>query len=105
MLFRSPQLFSSTLVADVNGSLYFVPKDSVDTVDNGRQPRMQIRHTPTPFLGSSANKSSNGIVTEWRLGALADIPTSSVMQLQTNWETAQGLECLAVKHFQKYRVI
>lgn len=104
-IFDHPQLFSSTLVADVNGSLYFVPKDSVDTVDNGRQPRMQIRHTPTPFLGSSANKSSNGIVTEWRLGALAEVPTSSVMQLQTNWETAQGLECLAVKHFQKYRVI
>ena len=104
-IFDHPQLFSSTLVADVNGSLYFVPKDSVDTVDNGRQPRMQIRHTPTPFLGSSANKSSNGIVTEWRLGALAEVPTSSVMQLQTNWETAQGLECLAVKHFQKYRVV
>jgi hypothetical protein len=67
-IFDHPQLFSSTLVADVNGSLYFVPKDSVDTVDNGRQPRMQIRtYSPTPFLGSSANKSSNGIVTEWRL--------------------------------------
>lgn len=104
-IFDHPQLFSSTLVADVNGSIYFVPKDSVDTVDNGRQPRMQIRHTATPFAGSSANKSSNGITTEWRLGALAEVPTSSVMQLQTNWETAQGLECLAVKHFQKYRVV
>lgn len=104
-IFDHPQLFSATLVADVNGSMYFVPKDQVDTVDNGRQPRMQIRYTPTPFLGSAANKSSNGMITEWRTGALAEIPTSSTMQLHTDWETAQGLECLAVKHFQKYRVI
>ena len=104
-IFDHPQLFSATLVADINGSMYFVPKDQVDTVDNGRQPRMQIRYTPTPFMGSAANKSSNGMITEWRTGALAEIPTSSTMQLHTDWETAQGLECLAVKHFQKYSVI
>lgn len=104
-LFDHPQLFSATLVADINGSLYFVPKDQVDTVENGRQPRMQIRHTPTPFTGSAANKSANGIITEWRVGALAEISTNDTMQLQTNWETAQGLECLAVKHFQKYRIV
>jgi hypothetical protein len=103
-IFDHPQLFSSTLRADVNGSLYFVPKDQVDTVDNGRQPRMQIRHTPTPFMGNAANKSANGIITEWRTGALAEIPTNSTMQLHTDWETGQGLECLAVKHFQKYRI-
>lgn len=104
-IFDHPQLFSSTLRADVNGSLYFVPKDQVDTVDNGRQPRMQIRHTPTPFMGNAANKSANGIVTEWRTGALAEIPTNSTMQLHTDWETGQGLECLAVKHFQKYQIV
>ncbi len=104
-IFDHPQLFSATLVADINGSAYFVPKDQVDTVDNGRQPRIQIRYTATPFTGSSANKSSNGMVTEWRTGALAEIPTDSTMQLHTDWETAQGLECLAVKHFQKYRIV
>lgn len=104
-LFDQPQLFSATLRPDVNGSLYFVPKDNVDTVDNGSQPRMQIRYMAKPFSGNSANMSSNGMVTEWRLGALAEVPTSDVMFLQTNWETNQGLECLAVKHFQKYRVI
>ena len=104
-LFDQPQLFSSTLRADVNGSLYFVPSDNVDTVDNGSQPRMQIRYTATPFSGSSANMSSNGMVTEWRVGALAEIPTSDVMFLQTSWATQQGLECLAVKHFQKYRIV
>ena len=102
-IFDHPHLFSSTLRADVNGSLYFVPKDQVDTVDNGRQPRMQIRYTPSPFAG--ANGSSNGIVKEWRTGALAEVPTSSVTELHTDWYTAQGLECLAVKHFQKYRVV
>jgi hypothetical protein len=104
-IFDHPQLFSTSLRADVNGSLYFVPKDQVDTVDNGRQPRMQIRHTPTPFMGNAANKSANGIITEWRTGALAEIPTNSTMQLHTDWETGQGLECLAVKHFQKYRIV
>jgi len=104
-IFDHPQLFSASLRPDVNGSLYFVPKDQVDTVDNGRQPRMQIRHTPTPFMGNAANKSANGIITEWRTGALAEIPTSSTMQLHTDWETGQGLECLAVKHFQKYRIV
>jgi hypothetical protein len=103
-IFDHPQLFSSTLVADVNGSIYFVPKDQVDTVDNGRQPRLSIRHTPSPFI-SGANGSNNGITTEWRTGALAGTPTSSVAQLHTDWYTAQGLECLAVKHFQKYRVV
>lgn len=104
-LFDQPQLFSSTLRADVNGSLYFVPKDNVDTVDNGSQPRMQIRYTPTPFTGSAANTSANGLVREWRIGALAEIPTSDTAYLQTNWQTQQGLECLAVKHFQKYRIV
>lgn len=104
-LFDHPQLFSATIRADVNGSLYMVPKDNVDTVDNGTQPRMQIRYTQKPFTGAAANMSSNGMVTEWRTGALAEIPTSDTMYLQTNWETAQGLECLAVKHFQKFRIV
>jgi len=42
-IFDHPQLFSAELVSDVNGSAYFVPKAQVDTVDYGRQPRMQIR--------------------------------------------------------------
>lgn len=104
-IFDHPQLFSSTLSADINGSIYFVPKDQVETVDNGRQPRIQIRHTPNPGVGTGANSSNNGIISEWRTGALAGVPTSSTMELETNWYTAQGLECLAVKHFQKYRVV
>jgi hypothetical protein len=103
-IFDHPQLVGSIL-PEISGSLYFVPKDQVDTVDNGNQPRMQIRYTPTPFTGTSANTSSDGMVREWRTGALAEVPTSSEMVLHTDWETAQGLECIAVKHFQLYRVV
>ena len=98
-----PQLFSTEITPDISGSIYFVPKDNVETVDGGRAPRMQIRYTPSPFMG--ANGSSDGVIKEWRTGALAEVPTSSVAQLHTDWYTEQGLECLAVKHFQKYRVV
>jgi hypothetical protein len=98
-----PQLFSSTLTPDISGSIYWVPKDQVETIDGGREPRIQIRYTPSPFMGS--NGSSDGIMKEWRTGALAEVPTSSVAQLHTDWYTEQGLECLAVKHFQKFRIV
>lgn len=102
-----PQLFGPTLTPDINGSFYWVPKDQIQTVGGGMEPRMQIRHTDSPFMGggTSANGSSNGIISEWRLGALAGVPTDGIAHLQTNWYTAQGLECIGVQHFQKYRVV
>jgi len=103
-IFDHPQLFSATLSPDINGSLYFVPKDQVETVDNGRAPRMQIRYQESPFA-AGVNGSNNGVMAEWRTGALAGTPTSSVAQLHTDWYTSQGLECIAVKHFQKYRIV
>jgi hypothetical protein len=36
---------------------------------------------------------------------MAEIPTSSEMVLHTDWYTSQGLECLGVKHFQRYRIV
>ena len=103
-IFDNPQLFSATLSPDVNGSIYWVPKGSVDTVSNGQQPYLQMRNTPSPF-GGGVNGSNNGIMAEWRTGALAETPTSSVAQLHTDWYSAQGLEGLAPKHFQKFRVV
>lgn len=102
-IFDHPQLFSATIRPDVNGSIYWVPKDNIETVGGGREPRIQIRYTPSPFMG--ANGFSNGIIKEWRTGALAEVPTGSTATLHTDWYTAQGLECLGVKHFQKYRII
>jgi len=104
-IFDNPEVFSSTIEPDVYGSIFFVPTDSVETVDNGRQPRLQIRYQESPFAGSSANISSDGVITEWKTGALAPVPTDGTMALQTNWHTNQGLEALAVAHFQKYRVV
>jgi len=100
-----PQLISATLNPDVSGSIFFVPKDQVETVDNGRQPRMQLRYMASPFAGGGANVSSDGVITEFKTGALAPNPTNDTMQLRTNWYTNQGLECIAVAHFQKYRII
>jgi hypothetical protein len=101
-----PQLFSNTLNAEMANSIFFIPKDQVETVDNGRQPRMQIRYQKSPMSGGGgANVSSDGVIDEWKTGALAPVPTSDVMQLKTNWYTNQGLECIAVKHFQRYRVL
>lgn len=100
-----PQLFGPSLTPDINGSFYWVPKDQIETVGGGMEPRLQIRYTPTPFAGSSANMSSNGYITEWRTGALAGVPTSSVVNLHTDWYTMQGLEAIGVQHMQKYRVV
>lgn len=97
-----PQIFG-TLTPDITGSIFFVPKDEIEIVGGGRSPRIQIRYEPSPFMGS--NGSSDGVMKEWRTGALAEVPTSSVAQLHTDWYTEQGLECLGVKHFQKFRVI
>src|SRR5690348_213734 len=97
-----PQLFGS-IQPDISGSLYFVPKDNIEVVGGGLAPRMQLRYTPSPFMG--ANGASDGVMKEWRTGALAEVPTSSVAQLHTDWYTSQGLECIAVKHFQKFRVV
>jgi hypothetical protein len=102
-IFDHPQLFSATIRPDINGSIYFVPKDQLETVDGGREPYLQIRHTSSPFSGR--NGATNGIITEWRTDALADVPTSSLLQLHTDWYTAQGLEALGVQLFLKFRVI
>jgi len=97
-----PKLFGPTVTPDINGSFYWTPKDQIGTVGGGMAARIRMRYTPTPFAG--ANGSSNGIIKEWRTGALAEIPTSSTAVLHTDWYTSQGLECLGVQHFQKYRV-
>lgn len=100
-----PELFSDTLSPEINGSLYFIPKDKIDTYENGQQPRIQIRHMPNPGIGNSANSSNNGIISELRAGALAGVPTSHTMVAETSWYTVQGLEAVGVKHFQRFRVV
>lgn len=98
-----PQLFGPNVVPDINGSVYWVPKDKVRVEGGGMEPRLQIRYLPKPMAGG--NSMSNGIITEWHTGALAPIPTNSIMVWKTDWYTNQGLEALGLKHFQKFRVI
>jgi hypothetical protein len=92
-IFDHPQLMGTNL-ADINGSIYFVPDGSVNTVGGGQE-----------FEGSSANRSSDGMVTEIRTGGLAEFSTSDEMILKTTWKTYQGLEVTCPKHIQKYRLI
>lgn len=102
-IFDHPQLFGPTVTPDINGSIYWVPKDKIQVEGGGMEARMQIRYLPKPMAGG--NSVSNGIITEWHTGALAPIPTDSRMRWHTDWYTNQGLECLGVKHFQKFRVV
>lgn len=101
-IFDHPQLFGPTITPDINGSIYWIPKDKVQVEGGGMEPRMQIRYLPKAMAGG--NSMSNGIITEWHTGALAPIPTSSVAVWKTDWITNQGLELLGVKHMQKFRV-
>ncbi len=101
-IFDQPELFNYTVLPDQVGSIYFVPKDKVEVVGGGMEARIQIRYLPSPFTG--ANGYSNGIIKEWRTGALAGVPTDGNSVLNTYWWTNQGLECLGVKHFQKFRI-
>jgi hypothetical protein len=101
-IFDHPVLFGPTITPDINGSVYWIPKDKVQVEGGGMEPRLQIRYLPKAMAGG--NTMSNGIITEWHTGALAPIPTSSQMLWHTDWYTVQGLEMLGVKHMQKFRV-
>lgn len=102
-IFDHPELMGPTVVPDINGSIYWVPKDKVQVVGGGMEARMQCRYQPRAFAGGNA--ISNGIITEWHTGALAPTPTNSIAVWKTDWYTNQGLECLGVNHFQKQRII
>lgn len=102
-LFDHPQLLGPTVAPDVNGSIYWIPKDKIQVVGGGMEARLQIRYAPKAMAGG--NSMSNGIITEWHTGALAPIPTNSLAVWHTDWITYQGLEMLGVKHMQKFRVV
>lgn len=101
-IFDHPQLFGPTITPDINGSIYWVPKDKIQVEGGGMEARLQIRYLPKAMAGG--NSMSNGIITEWHTGALAPIPTNSKMVWHTDWYSCQGLEALGLKHFQKMRI-
>lgn len=102
-IFDHPQLMNNTVMPDITGSVYWVPKDKIQVEGGGSEGRLQIRYLNKAMAGG--NSYSNGIITEWYEGALAPTPIGDTMYLKTNWYTVQGLEALGVKHFQKYRTV
>lgn len=98
------KMFSQT---DIIKSIYYMPEDSVRTVDNGVQPRVQMRYQ-SHGLGP-VNKGDK-IWGEWHSGPLS--PVAPAMGIEndraiwrTNWKTHQGLECLGAQHLAKSVVL
>jgi hypothetical protein len=87
------------LTASIKGSIYWIPKDKVPTVDDGVQPRIQIRYKDPQVKGG------DGMIGEWHTGALAPVPQGDELVWGAHWVTYQGLECLGVNHFAKQKVI
>ncbi len=98
------KMFSQT---DIVKSIYYMPEDSVKTLDNGMQPRVQMRYQ-SHGLGP-VNKGDK-IWGEWHSGPLS--PVTPAMGIEndrsiwrTNWKTHQGVECLGAQHLAKSTVL
>lgn len=98
------KMFSQT---DIVKSIYYMPEDSVKTLDNGMQPRVQMRYQ-SHGLGP-VNKGDK-IWGEWHSGPLSPVtPAMSVDNdraiWRTNWKTHQGVEVLGAQHLAKSKVL
>ncbi len=98
------KMFSQT---DIVKSVYYMPEDSVKTLENGMQPRVQVCWQ-THAIGG-VNKGDK-IWGEWHSGPLSPVtPAMSVENdraiWRTNWKTHQGLECLGAQHLAKLQVL
>jgi hypothetical protein len=98
------KMFSQT---DIVKSIYYMPEDSVKTLDNGMQPRVQMRYQ-NHGLGP-VNKGDK-IWGEWHSGPLSPVsPAMSVGEdraiWRTNWKTHQGVEVLGAQHLAKSTVL
>jgi len=98
------KMFSQT---DIVKSIYYMPEDSVRTLDNGMQPRVQMRYQ-SHGLGP-VNKGDK-IWGEWHSGPLS--PVAPAMGIEsdraiwrTNWKTHQGVQVLGAQHLAKSVVL
>lgn len=94
---RMPVIDSRTLVnftgsAGYHKRCWFIPMDTVQTVDGGSLPRLQIR-----YMQSQGGPDLR--YREFQLGGLASPPTSADSILQFVYETRQGLQVLGKQHF------
>jgi hypothetical protein len=98
------KMFSQT---DIIKSIYYMPEDSVNTLDGGRQPRVQMRYQSH---GVGPVNKGDKIWGEWHSGPLS--PVSPAMSVdndraiwRTNWKTHQGVEVLGAQHLCKSVVL
>lgn len=103
-LLDNNKMFSQT---DIVKSIYYMPEDSVKTLDNGTQARVQMRYQ-SHGLGP-VNKGDK-IWGEWHSGSLS--PVSPAMGIEndksiwrTNWKTHQGVQVLGAQHLCKSIVL
>jgi hypothetical protein len=103
-ILNNNKMFSQT---DIVKSIYYMPEDSVKTLDNGMQPRVQMRYQ-SHGLGP-VNKGDK-IWGEWHSGPLS--PVAPAMGIEndraiwrTNWKTHQGVQVLGAQHLAKQIVL
>lgn len=99
------KMFSQT---DIIKSIYYVPQDSVQTLDNGVQPRVQMRYQ-SHGIASNINKGDN-IWGEWHSGPMSRVTPQLGIEndrsiWRTNWKTIQGVEVLGAQHLAKSVVL
>lgn len=99
------KMFSQT---DIVKSIYYVPTDSVKTLDNGVQPRVQMRYQ-SHGIADNINKGDK-IWGEWHSGPMSRVTPQLGIEndrsiWRTNWKTIQGVEVLGAQHLAKSVVL
>lgn len=104
-ILNNSKMFSQT---DIVKSIYYLPQDSVQTLDNGVQPRVQMRYQ-SHGIASNINKGDN-IWGEWHSGPMSRVTPQLGIEndrsiWRTNWKTIQGVEVLGAQHLAKSVVL
>lgn len=99
------KMFSQT---DIIKSIYYVPNDSVQTLGDGVQPRVQMRYQ-SHGIADNINKGDK-IWGEWHSGPMSRVTPQLGIEndrsiWRTNWKTIQGVEILGAQHLAKSTVL
>jgi hypothetical protein len=93
-----PTLFSQT---DISRSLYYIPyNNKVKVEGGGSDAAIRVRYFPKQSL------YGNDLINEIHGGGYSPVnPNGSGANVQVDWVTTQGLECLGVQQFAKQVVV
>jgi hypothetical protein len=93
-----PTLFSQTVLAK---SLYYIPyNNKVKVEGGGSDSAIRVRYFPKQSI------YGNDLINEFHTGALSPVnPNGNAANVQVDWMTTQGLECLGVQHFVRQQVV